>query len=245
MIDLPKAKELATKLKHSSMFSAGDNGSFSLPFIKNEFELPGKYSPSTYLESLQVKDLGDVAVFFAGNGGLCVEALNRDANSVCAVEPRLQYSKAIKEVSLITGLASNKTFSVESTWLNAEPKFDTIIWSEGFDQLGNPIETLGSVYSSLREGGKLLLEVAHGEHKMPEGLINSWRPQEKVFVEALNKACPKAIVRSMRGRLERRTIYEILKPSSSVEQVKQEVVEASVVAPNKSIKKVNLKRKKS
>ncbi len=199
-------QELIDKLKRSSKFSPGDQGSFKVFFDKG-LELPGKDNPSDYLKSLNIKSLGKTAVLFAGNGGLCVE-LCKIATSVTAYEPRLQYEIALREVDNINQLCSGNKFENSKVW--PEGLFETVIWTEGLDTLKSPMVTLSSVYDLLEDGGTLFVEVTCGEQISTGG--NSWKPTEKVFANLITKHFPNALVSTQKGRLQRRIIYKISKP---------------------------------
>lgn len=215
---------LVTQLKNeveafrrTNAFTPGDAGSFSIPLIRGEIELPGKYDPKKYLYDLQIMDLTDkrVAVMFPGNGGLCIEAINLGAVDVWAVEPRNNYAKALSTFSTMISQVKGRAFTTAANlneFVEMNGKFDVVLWSEGLEQLKNPVAILTSVWKLLAPGGKLFIEVVHGEHEIPTRAINQWKPKEAVFAQVLKGIIGDAPVRSMNGRLQRRTIYEVTNP---------------------------------
>src|SRR5277367_269474 len=105
-------KNQVNKLRHSSNFTAGDPGSFIVPIVKGQVELPGKYDPATYLDNVELRKIDNLAVVFPGNGGLCAEAVHRGATMVWAIEPRNQFSRAILSVSNLMVNAGKSGFSI-------------------------------------------------------------------------------------------------------------------------------------
>lgn len=227
-------KNQANKLRHSSNFTAGDPGSFVVPIVKGQVELPGKYDPATYLDKLELRVLDNLAVVFPGNGGLCAEAVHRGASTVWAIEPRNQFNKAITSVSGLMVSAGKAGFSIltkieDGTDLTGDGKFDVIVWSEGLDLLSNPAESIKNIFSMVKPGGRMFIEVTHGTHEIPKSSVNSWKPKEEAFVTLVNSVVgPDISLRAMKGRLDKRIIYEITKTSAKVTEA---VKLAEPVAP--------------
>lgn len=265
MPNLEKATELALALKRSSHFTAGDYSSFSIPIVRGQLELPGKYNPAAYFDAIDIKSTTSVGIYFAGNGGLCVEALHRGASSVFCFEARSQNIKALQEVNKIMEEATSKKFEISSSAWGVND-LDLIIWPEGIDQVGYPVDILASLYGKISARGKLVVEVTHGQQTESTGSITSWKPDERTFLEAIKRVCKDAYVRAMKGRLDRRVIYEISHklPKEEMAQVVQKAVEtkkpedqSTVIPPTvveespntalenaiRPVKKVRLRRK--
>lgn len=250
-------KNQTNNLRHSSNFTAGDQGSFLIPIIRGKVELPGKYDPATYLDRLELKKLSTVGVVFPGNGGLCAEALDRGAKVVWAIEPRNQYTRALVSVSNILMDAGKSGFALVTDLNMAKDasgngRFDTVIWSEGLEQVTNPVDALTSIFSTVKPGGSLYIEVTHGSQEIPQGRVNSWRPKEEAFVKLVNGLFGEVSLRAMVGRLDRRIIYQITRPAPKVEApvepvpVQQEApIVTETVKPPKAprVKKTRLVKK--
>lgn len=211
-------KNQVDKFRHSSSFSPGDPGSFIVPIIKGAIELPGKYDPAAYLDRLELKSTSNIAVIYPGNGGLCAEAIHRGATTVWAVEPRNQFNKSLCSLNTFMLNAGKLGFSL-LTSLEITPVdgiFDVVVWPEGLEQVNDPAYALKCALSMLKIGGRLFIEVVHGQQEIPQGKINSWRPKEEAFVKLLQLLFADAPLRAMKGRLDRRFIYEITKIAPKV-----------------------------
>lgn len=217
-------KDQVDNFRRTNAFTPGDAGSFSIPLVRGQVELPGKYDPAPYLDKLEIKSPKRVAVMFAGSGGLCVEAINRGATNVWAVEPRNNYVKALTVISDMVSQVKGYGFSTAvnlNEFADFAGTFDTVIWSEGLEQLKNPVVTLEGSWKLVAPGGKLFMEVVHGEQGIPTGSINRWTPKEAVFAELLKTLVGDASVRIVNGRLQRRLIYEVTKAPAPVVVVEQ------------------------
>lgn len=246
-------KNQANNLRHSSNFTAGDPGSFMVPIIRGKVELPGKYDPATYYERLELKKVSSVGVVFPGNGGLCAEAIDRGAKFVWAIEPRNQFARSLVSVSNMLmnagkgGLSFIADLSIAKD-ATGNGRFDTVIWPEGLEQVTDPVESLQNVYSTVKPGGSLYIEVTHGNQEIPQGSVNSWRPKEEAFVKLINALFGDVAIRAMVGRLEKRIIYQITRPVPKTIDVQVQIqapavteITQEVVAPKKP-KAVRAKR---
>lgn len=239
-------KNQVNKLRHSSNFTAGDPGSFIVPIIKGQVELPGKYDPATYLDRLELRKLDNLAVVFPGNGGLCAEAVHRGANMVWAIEPRNQFNKAIISVNSLMVNAGKTGFSIltrieDGIDLSGNGKFDVIVWPEGLDLLSNPAESIKNIFTMVKSGGRLFIEVIHGTHEIPKSSVNSWKPKEEAFVTLVNSVIgPDISLRAMKGRLDKRIIYEITKVAAA--KTSEPAVPAAPVSTSAEAVKTEIER---
>lgn len=227
-------KDQVNALRYSSNFTAGNAGSFLVPIIKGQIELPGKYDPAVYFDFLELFKLTNIAIVFPGNGGLCVEAIHRGATTVWAIEPRDQYNRVITAVSSFMVTAGKSGFSIltntnDSKDTTGHGRFDVVVWSEGLDQITDPVLALKNVFSMVKPGGRLFIEVTHGTHEIPKGFINSWKPKEEAFVALLKTLLGDVTLRAMRGRLEKRVIYEITRPLLKSVEVEEKLDKIVVV----------------
>lgn len=195
--------------KQSSAFSSGDNLSFSIKFT-DELGLPGKYNPEAYMTTSNISVAGRVAVICPGNGGICVELLHRGAAVVEAFEPRSVYHKALPMVSGFCNAAIGKSFSYSiDKSLPQAGLYDLVVWTEGLDEIRDPAIHLVSALRSLRSGGELLIEVAHGTHGLLPNQTNSWKPTIDSFESSIKKLGDYEIASSRPGRNQLRIIYKI------------------------------------
>lgn len=204
-------KQEVEKFRKSNSFTPGDPTSFSIK-LNDEVSLPGKYDPTGYLDGYGIETKGYVAIIHGANGGLAVEAIRRGAKSVLVYENRNQYFKALEGVNAFCLTALSRAFNIsrfmpETTTKDAD--FDTIIWSEGMEQLPNPIQPIKAVLSRLAPSGKLYIEVIHGTNGPCPALIKSWKPKPESFEETIKAIPDVKIVGSKKGRKDLRTVYTI------------------------------------
>jgi len=183
--------ETLEDIRHSSDFYAGDQTSFTVKTPK--YTLPGKYDPTLYLKKFNLN--GKVLILFPSYGGLINEV--SDLYETFYYEPRLQYKKGLSRI-----LAVIKSPATEV--LNINNKYDTAIWSEGFEQIPDPLTILDKVIENV---STLFIEIVHGQQEIMNG--NSVRPTEQTFKKYLNSK--NVTFEVMPGRLENRTIYKISK----------------------------------
>lgn len=195
--------------KSSSAFTPGDALSFSIK-INNLLSLPGRHDPAAYMGSLMNELSGKVAVICPGNGGLCIEALRRGAESVAAFEPRSVYHKALSKIAEFYQEANGRTFGVNNSRLGLnQASFDTIFWTEGLDEIQNPEALFDDVLAALKPGGRLFIEVSHGNHGPMPKVTNSWKPSIASFESTIKKVNDLSITSKKPGRNQLRIIYEI------------------------------------
>lgn len=198
--------------KQSSAFTPGDAFSFSIKF--NEvLSLPGKYDPAAYLDKLGVDLSGNNCIVCPGNGGLCIELLKRGFQ-VSIFEPRTYYHQAITKVaSFAAGIlgkqVTNIRFQLNQTVPFETGCYDTIIWSEGLDEIRDPAVPLKTVLGGLRPGGQLIIELNLGSHDVLPTSINSWKPTLANFEASIKKLDGFEIVGKRPGRNQMRTIFTI------------------------------------
>jgi Methyltransferase domain len=219
-------KNQVEKFRRSSGFTSGDPGSFTVPILKGLIELPGKYDPAAYFNKLELTTISNVAIVFPGNGGLCAEAIHRGATNVWAIEPRNQFNRALVALNFFMLDAGKSGFSMISSLDSVgSDLFDLIVWPEGLEQVSDPAAALKSVFAMLSPGGRLFIEVVHGLQEIPQGKTNSWRPKEEAFVKLLSTLFGEITARSMKGRLDKRTIYELTRPLPKQKQETKPVTE--------------------
>lgn len=193
----------------SSSFTSGDPFSFSIK-ITDDVSLPGKFDPANYLNAVTSSIEGRVAVVCPGNGGLCVELLRRGAQEVIAFEPRNQFWKSLDAVSKFYNSVHGKTFEIiDKLPVEESGKFNTVIWSEGLDELRDPMKPLTEVLGCLVPRGRLFIELSHGTHKAAPEAINSWRPSPEAFAETIEGIENVAVKLRAEGRNASRTTYTI------------------------------------
>lgn len=199
--------------RQSSSFTPGDTFSFSIKF-NDTLSLPGKHDPAAYLDKSGVDLSGDVCVVCPANGGLCVELLKRGTRSVMVFEPRPIYQKAINEVTKFAAAALGKPvlgvrYQVTQNSPFESNCYDTIIWSEGLEDIRDPANLLKAILNGLRPGGTLVIEVALGGHAVLPATINSWKPTAENFEASIKKFEGFEITAKRPGRNQMRTIYTI------------------------------------
>lgn len=198
------------KFRKSSAFTPGDAFSFAVK-INDTASLPGKFDPRTYLDAIGFVAAKRVAVVCAANGGLCTELLRRGAGEVVAFEPRNQYFKSLAQVASFYSKAHDSSFKVELRLPDAKDGvFDLIIWSEGVDDIRDPIQPLQAMLGALAPAGRMFIEVTHGTHAASPVRVNSWRPSAEAFIETLTKNKNIKPVRAIKGRHSNRQIHEIV-----------------------------------
>lgn len=195
--------------KQSSSFTAGDALSFGIKF-NDTVSLPGRHDPAAYITSHDIPMVGNIAIVCPGNGGLCAEALRRGAANVAAFEPRDVYRKSIAKVAEFCEALGGKRFDYKISREVAPPDtFDTIVWSEGLDDIRDPAEFFKGVVKSLRPGGTLVIEVSHGTHAPLPKTTNAWRPSLESFESTIKAFGNLAIVIKKPGRNQLRVVYKI------------------------------------
>lgn len=193
----------------SSAFTSGDPFSFSVK-ITDDISLPGKFEPSKYLNTITSAIDGRVAVVCPGNGGLCVELLRRGGLEVIAFEPRNQFWKSLDAVAEFYKSVNGKTFDIiDKLPVEDSGKFNTVIWSEGLDELRDPLGPLTEILGCLVPQGRMFIELAHGSHKASPEAINSWRPSPEAFAETIEAIENAVIVDKAPGRNDSRATYTI------------------------------------
>jgi len=211
----------------SSAYQFGDRTGFAIN-LSEGITLPGKCSPAGYLDSLGLDKLPEkVMVICAGNGGLAVECFARGAKQVVAVEPRSRFSHGVKGVARLLGTLwrLNKKHDCALVWHPHWPKvgrdqglkdFDLILWPEGVEEITTPKSTFQAVADCLAPGGKLVVELAHGNHQWVEK-INSWRPTGHAvndMAEAIFDGKPTS---TQAGRNATMRIYTLTLPGKKVD----------------------------
>jgi len=178
------------KFAQSSAYRYGDNLSFQVPVTK-EHSLPGRHDPADYCTDF--KTPGRAAVICPGNGGLVAQLFLQGATEVVAIEPRGRFHepfKAVmklfieanpgKEIQVYTEFPSNPVH------LKKIGTFDTILWFEGADDLGDPA-AFHLIAQMLKPSGRMKIELAHGTSVHTSGKINNWRPTDECFREHVEK----------------------------------------------------------
>lgn len=232
--------------KSSSSFTPGDAWSFSI-HLSNDVELPGKYNPIKYINRLNIDVVGkNILVVCPGNAGLCVAALREGASTVVALEPRSLYHRSLPAVSEFTSEVVGTTFSQRLEDENLIESFDTIIWSEGLDDIPHPKGLIEKVIGSMKTGATLYFEVNHGHQgALPES-VNSWLPTKEAFEESINDLGDLEFIGRMSGRSQTRTIHMIknnaapTKPTKAavkvVKKVDEKIAEERVATPAVDVK---------
>lgn len=197
--------------KQSSSFTSGDALSFVVRFT-DVLSLPGKYDPADYLRVDPDEVSGRVAVICPANGGLCVELIKRGSASVSAFEPRNIYHKSIAKVAEFCKASLGRTYGYSTTQSELEPDaYDLIVWSEGLDEIRDPAEFFRSVLRSLKPGGAIYIEVAHGAHGVLPKSTNAWRPTIDAFESTIAAIGGLTIEAKRPGRNQLRLIYKIVR----------------------------------
>lgn len=170
----------------SSAYQFGDRTGFCINLAEGVI-LPGKCSPSSYLDGLGLDKLPEkVMVICSGNGGLAVECFARGAKTVVAVEPRSRYNQGVQGVKRLLDTLwrlekkHDRALLWHPHWLKVGKDqgfkdFDLILWPEGVEEVTTPKETFQAVVDCLAPGGRLMVELTHGTHQWVDK-INSWRP---------------------------------------------------------------------
>jgi hypothetical protein len=209
------------RFKTSSSFTSGDPTAFAIPLLPDELELPGPNSPKTYMAQLEHK-LGvmlapksAVAVICPGSGGLCAQVLHQGANRIVAIEPRYRYADAIETViSLLRQVAPDRDLSTFRGWPVPKHRdqlglFDLILWPEGLEEATAPLSVLTAALLCLKPTGSLIVEVVHGEQGLPTQPINSWRPSEPGWQQAVASIPAARLAGETLGRSQLRKIYRL------------------------------------
>jgi hypothetical protein len=224
-------KQEIEKFRKSNIFTPGDPTSFSVK-LNDEFTLPGKYDPVGWLDGYGVDARGNVAVICAANGGLAVELSRRGAVTVTTFEPRSQYFAALDAITKFYVAAGGKPITViRSMPKSPSPTYDTIVWSEGLEQLRDPILPLKEALACLAPGGKLYIEVIHGTNGPCPAKINSWKPTPQGFEETIKALPDVKVAATKKGRKDLRTVYIIESTKPAVPQAIAEELKKDPAGP--------------
>jgi hypothetical protein len=204
------------KFAASSAYRYGDNLSFQVPVTK-EHRLPGRHDPEDYLTDF--KTPGRAAVICPGNGGLVAQLFLNGATEVVAIEPRDRWHEPLKAVmKLFIEANPGKQIQVytEFPTLKEHIKkigtFDTILWFEGADDLGDP-SVFHLVAQMLKPNGRMKIELAHGTSVHTSGKINNWRPTAECFREHVEKVAKLGVQGP--GRLGTTKTYVVTEPKAA------------------------------
>jgi len=106
--------------------------------------------------------------------------------------------------------------------------YDTIVWSEGLEQLRDPILPFRAVLAHLAPGGRAFIEVTHGTNGPCPVKINAWRPTPQGFETTLKLFPDVRIVNTKKGRKDLRTVY-VLESTKVVPPPHPPVVPVTIV----------------
>jgi SAM-dependent methyltransferase len=222
--------EEAKRFAKSSAYQFGDRTGFGVN-LSESVRLPGKCSPSDYLDTLGLDKLPKkVLVICAGNGGLAVECFARGAKQVIALEPRTRFANGVQGVKrlLDTLWRLEETFDCDLSWQPNWPKvgrdqglknFDLILWPEGVEEITAPKATFQSVADCLAPGGRLIVELIHGTHQWVEK-INSWRPTGHAVVDMSDEVFGGPPTAKTGGRSATSKIYTLTLPGKKAAPAK-------------------------
>jgi len=167
------------KFAQSSAYRYGDNLCFQVPVTK-EHVLPGRHDPLDYITDF--KTPGRAAVICPGNGGMIAALFLQGATEVVAIEPRGRFHEPLKAVmKLFIEANPGKQVEVFTEFPTAKEHlkktgtFDSILWFEGADEIGDP-SLIHLLAQMLKPNGRLKIELPHGTSVHTTGKINNWRP---------------------------------------------------------------------
>lgn len=234
-------KREAERLAASSVYRYGDAGSFSVP-VCSGVDLPGSESPLLYLDMVGCQTVsGRVLVLAPGNGGLAAACLARGAGEVVVVEYRARFQGPVDVVLALvakgrhqvdqkdTHYRSLDSFPGGEDWSESLGKFDLVLWAEGVDEVTEPKRVLKGVASCLAPGGKVVMEVYHGNNEWVEQ-INSWRPTGDAMLRAAQESFGGVWTGKLPARRANGRIYTLTS--------KQKKAEKKAVPPKPAAKKV-------
>ena len=231
----------------SSAFRYGDATGFSINLCDG-VTMPGRCSPSAYLDRLGLSELPEkVMVVCAGNGGLAIECFARGAKVVVAVEPRSRFSKGIQGVKRILEAQwrQKAEHGQALVWHPRWPTegrdqglkaFDLILWPEGVEEISTPKATFQALADCLAPGGKLVVELAHGNHGWVER-INSWRPTGRAISD-MAAAVFDSVPTKLGGRNATSKIYTMVLPGEVAPKADPKPKSAPKSAPKPKTKKI-------
>lgn len=223
------------KIRYSSAWASGDRTTFKMPVLPG-IDLPGADDPVAYAaRALQCAkytppEKARIAIFGAGLGGLGAHFLNMGASQVVLIEPRFRYHTALDLIvpvlDEIHAPEHTDTVKAFKAWpqvghIQSLGQFNLVIAPEGFEESADPVETLAALLAMTMVGGRLVIEVTHGEAKTaPAGKVNSWRPTQEAFEALLTQMNAEAKWTVGTGRGDNRRIYGIeVAPAGPVKPV--------------------------
>jgi len=207
--------EQVISLQKSSIYRFGDRLGFSVP-ITAELTLPGRHDPIDYVRDFTSP--GRALVVCPGNGGIATQLLLQGASSVVVIEPRDRFHDALKAVVklFIEAHPGNQVevftdFPTTAEHVRKLGYFDSIVWFEGTDEIGDP-EVVQQVARTLKSTGRMKIEVAHGTSTHMIGKINNWRPTVECFAKCVEHVGA-VITAPSAGRLGTTKIFTVTAPS--------------------------------